>query len=257
MWRVSWDSRGVLRELSNQQKQHEFALQLALNRTQEERQLALQNHVTSQLTIRQAGTRQQFRRAVRFGREDRADRNARRFQATVRIIGGDTKATTDLFRRLGALILRQDDGGPATSSALYRAQNNQFTVGGFIIPAPGLRTPTRGVSRALYPSAIGLSTRSTKYEDADDAARQYKGGRKKRGRGFRKGTKYYFVKEGVGIFVRQQVGKESEYDAIWFFRTRINLPKRLDLAGVAQDGLAEQLRANYAGFFDFAMRTAK
>lgn len=255
MFRVRFDERGLLKDLSNQQKQHEFAMQLALNRTQEERQIGLQQHVTTNLTIRAANTLQQFKRAVRFGREDRADRKAGRMTATLRIIGGDVKATTDLFQRLGAMILRQDDGGTSSSSQLYRTQNNQFTVGGFVIPAPGLRTPTRGVNRKLYPAAIGLTTRQA-IAGGNEFASRYKGGKKKR-TGFRKNTKYYFVVENVGIFVREQVGKESEYDAVWFFRQRITLPKRLDLTGTHQNGLEAQLRANYLGFFDFAMRTSK
>jgi hypothetical protein len=256
MWRVRFETRPILAAISSEQKQHEFALDLAKNRTAEERQVALQQHITSNLTIRQAGARTQFRRAVRFGREDRADRRRGQRAATLRVLGATTAATTDLFRRFGSMILRQDDGGVSTSRALYRTQNNQFTPGGFIIPAPGLRTSTRGVPLSLYPAAIGLSSRSLKYEDSDDLARQYKGGKKKRG-GFRKGTRYFFVKEGVGIFQRQQLGKQSEYDAVWFFRTRITLPKRLDLAGTFQQGLAEQLRANYAGFYAFAQRTAR
>lgn len=255
MWRVRFETRPILAAISSEQKQHEFALDLAKNRTAEERQVALQQHITSNLTIRQAGARTQFRRAVRFGREDRADRRRGQRAATLRVLGATTAATTDLFRRFGSMILRQDDGGVSTSSALYRAQNNQFTVGGFAIPAPGLRTASKGVPRSLYPAAIGLTARSA-ISGGDEFARQYKGGQKKRG-GFRKGTRYFFVKEGVGIFQRQQLGKQSEYDAVWFFRTRITLPKRLDLAGTFQQGLAEQLRANYAGFYAFAQRTAR
>ncbi len=256
MFTVKFDQRRILKDLDGQKKQHLFALQLGINRTQEEKQTQLQDHAASKLTIRSAGTRAQFRKAVRFARADRADRNANKMTATIRIIGGNTAATTDLFRRLGAMLIRQDEGGTQRSDALYRTQNRQFTAGGFTLPAPGLRNASRGVSRKLYPAAIGLSARSLKFEGADDLARQYKGGRKKK-RGFRKGTKYYFVKENVGIFVREQIGKQSEYDAVWFFRKSINLPKRLDLAGTYERGLQEQLAANYTGFMDFANRTAR
>ena len=255
MFRMKFDTRPILKDLTAQQKQHTFAFDLAKNRTMEERQVAMQEHISTHLTIRQQSARTQFRRAVRFAREDRADSRRGQPSATLRIIGGSMTALTDLFKRFGAMILRQDEGGPAQSSALYRTQNNQLTVGGFILPAPGLRGASKPVPRRLYPAAIGLSTRRA-IAGGNEFATQYKGGAKKRG-GFRKGTKYYFVKENVGIFVRQQVGKESEYDAVWFFRTRITLPKRLDLAGTFQTGLEEQLRANYVGFFDFAMRTAK
>jgi hypothetical protein len=255
MFRVTWDSRAIEKDLSNYAKQQTFALQLALNRTQEERQVAVQDHVTTNLTIRANNTRNQFRRAVRFAREDRADRNKGKLDATLRIIGGNTSATTELFRRLGGMILRQDQGGTQTSTQLYRTQRNELTPGGFVLPAPGLRTATKGVPRKRYPVNIGLTTRRA-IEGGNEFATQYKGGKKKRG-GFKKGTQFYFVKENVGIFVRQQVGKASEYDAVWFFRTRINLPKRLDLDGTFQRGLSEQLLANYEGFLAFALRTAK
>jgi hypothetical protein len=255
MFRVDWDSRAIERDITDYAKQVRFALPLALNRTQEERQKGLQDHISTRLTIRTANTRNQFRRAVRFAREDRADRNAGRFVATVRILGGDTTANADLFRRLGGMILRQDQGGTATSSQLYRSQRQQLTVGGFALPAPGLRTSSKGVPRKLYPVNIGLTTRAA-IAGGNEFATQYKGGKKKRG-GFKKNTQYYFVKENVGIFVRQQIGKQSEYDAVWFFRTRISLPKRLDLEGTYQNGLADQLAANFDGFLSFAMRTAR
>jgi hypothetical protein len=255
MFRVKFDERPILRDITNQQKQHVFAFDLAKNRTIEERQQLIQDHISTNLTIRQASARTQFRRAVRFAREDRADTRRGQPNATLRIIGGGVAARTDLFKRFGALILRQDDGGSASSSALYRTQRNELAVGGFTIPAPGLRSATKGVARSLYPAAIGLTTRRA-IAGGNEFANQYKGGAKKRG-GFRKNTRFYFVKENVGIFVRQQLGKRSEYDAVWFFRTRITLPKRLDLAGTFNRGLEEQLRANYVGFYDFAMRTAR
>lgn len=257
MFRVQMDTKAAERQLTNTQKQLVFAWSLALNRTQEERQKVLGTHIVSTLTVRSASTRRELPKVVRFAREDRADRKAGKLQASLRIIGGNVRATAPIFQRLGAIVLRQDEGGAQTSSALYRSQRGQFVVGGFIIPAPGLRTSTKPMSRALYPDAIGLSTRSTRIEDSDDPARQYKGGKKKRGRGFKKGTRYYFVAEGVGIFVRQQVGKQSEYDAVWFFRTRITLPPRLQLEATYLRDLEPQLAANFRGFFAFAMRTAK
>lgn len=255
MFAVRFDDRPVLKAIDNERKQMPFAWALALNRTQEERQRAMRDHVDSTLTIRNARARAFFAQAIRFAREDRADVRQNRLSATIRILGRDTAAQTDVFRRFGGMLLRHDDGGSASSSALYRSQRNEFVVGGFAIPAPGLRGPNKQVPQRLYPKALGLSTRSA-ISGGDEFALQYKGGKKKRG-GFRKGTRYYFVKEGVGIFVRQQIGVESEYDAVWFFRTKITIPKRLDFDGVHQAGLAEQLRANYVGFYNFALRTAR
>lgn len=259
---ASIDVRGAVRDAENFLKQHVFAMELAINRTQEERQRAMQDRAERVLTIRQPSTRRLMRRAIRYGREDRADRKAGRLQGVIRIVGGSVAPTTDVIGRMGGILLRHDDGGAQTSSALYRTQDSQFTVGGFVIPAPGLRTESKGVPRNLYPAAIGLSARSLKYEESDDPQRQYKGGRKKptkkgKVRGFKKGTRFYFVKEGVGIFVREQLGKRSEYDAVWFFRRSITLEPRLQLVSTYEDGLEAQFQANYVGFLDFALRTAK
>lgn len=257
MFRVKMDTRAAEKDLTNTQKQLLFAMELALNRTQEDKQRVMGGHVVTTLTVRNGVARREFPKVIRFARDDRADRKKGRMTASLRVLGKDTKATAPLYERFAAIVLRHDDGGDQTSSRLYRAQNKQFTVGGFAIPAPGLRTASRGVSQALYPDNLGLGARSLRYEDSDDPARQYKGGKKKRGKGFRKGTRYYFVKEGVGIFVRQQVGDQSEYDAVWFFDQRINLPKRIRLEATHQRGLAEDLQANYQGFLAFALRTAK
>jgi hypothetical protein len=257
---IEFNTAQVVSTLTDVQKrQIPFATQLTLNRTQESRQQRLQTHITTDLTIRNASTKEQFRKVVRFAREDRADRKAARLEARLRILGGDTKATAPIYQRLGGMVLRQDEGGPRTSSALYRAGSadaSRFVTGGFAMPAPGLRTSTKAIQRKLYPYALGL-TPQLKIAGGDQFNTQYKGGRKKKGKGFRKGTKFFFVKEGVGIFVREQVGKNSEYDAVWFFRQRINLPKRLRLDATYQDGLGQELNENFAGFLSFALRTAK
>ncbi len=262
MIRASVDVRAVLRDVTNFEKQHVFAMELAINRTQEERQVTMQDRAQRVLTIRQPSTRRLLRRAIRYAREDRADRKAGRLFGTIRIIGGSVAPTTDVMGRMGGILLRHEDGGTQSSNALYRTQDAQFTMGGFVIPAPGLRTESKGVPRNLYPAAIGLSARSLKYEDSDDPQRQYKGGRmrptkKGKVRGFKKGTRFYFVKEGVGIFVREQLGKSSEYDAVWFFRRTVRLEPSLQLASTYETGLEAHFQANLAGFLDFALRTAK
>lgn len=265
MLQIQFNTAQVIRTLTDvQRRQLPFATQLTLNRTQEERQRVLQDHITTDLTIRGGGTKANFRKVVRFAREDRADRAAGQQSATLRILGGDVKATAPVIQRLASIVLRQDEGGPRTSSQLYRAggaltaatqSRSRLVVGGFALPAPGLRTKAKGVSRKLYPVSIGLVPQRA-IAGGEQFNSSYKGGRKKKG-GFRKGTKYYFVKEGVGIFVREQVGKNSEYDAVWFFRQRITLPRRLRLAERFNDGLAEQLQTNFQGFLTFALRTAK
>lgn len=254
---IQFNTDQVISTLTDVQKKHvPFAVQLTLNRTAEDRQRRMQDRISTQLTIRSGSTKEQFRRVVRFARQDRADRKAGQTAATLRILGSDTAATAPLFQRLGALVLRHEEGGSRTSSALYRTPANTFTPGGFIIPAPGLRSANKAMPRKLYPSAIGLSTRQA-IAGGTAFASTYKGGKKKRGKGFKKGTKFYFVKPGVGIFVREQVGARSEYDAVWFFTPRITLPKRLRLEETFVDGLAEQLHTNFNGLLLYALRTAK
>lgn len=241
--------------LTNYEKQSNFAMARAVNRTMEQRQLDEQEHIARTLKIRNGTARSYFRRVVQFGRADRADHKVQPIAAQLRIIGGTEAARTDVFKRFGALVLRHADGGARTSDQLYRNQRNELSPEGFAIPAPGLRTATRGVPRNLYPAAIGLTSRRA-IEGGFHFANQYKGGKKKRG-GFRKGTKYYFVKEGVGIFVREQLGKHSEYDALWFFRRRITLKPELKLDSVFQGGLSDHLARNYAVMLADALRTAK
>lgn len=256
MLTIAFNTDAVVKDLTTvQQKQIPFAMQLTLNRTQEERQKLLQDRITSQLTIRVPSTRAGFRKVIQFGRADRADRKAGKTSATLRVLGGNAKAEAPLLQRLSTMVLRQDEGGSRTSSELYRTTANTFTPGGFIIPAPGLRGPSKPMARKLYPSNLGLTARQA-ISGGTEFAKSYKGGKKKRG-GFKKNTAFYFVKPGVGIFVRQQLGARSEYDAVWFFRQRVTLPKRLRLEETFADGLSERLQANFNGFLLYALRTAK
>ncbi|BAH39281.1 MAG TPA: hypothetical protein DGD08_10305 [Gemmatimonas aurantiaca] len=254
---IHLDVKRAVKDIDNVLKQQLYATEKAINETQFRRRERMQHRVTSTLNIRQAAARRDLPKAVRYDREDRASRKANRFTGQIRIVGGSVRPETELYKRYGGIILRHDEGGQFSSNALYRTQNRQFTAGGFVIPAPGLRSAARGMPRSLYPAQIGLSSRSIKYEDSDDPQRQYKGGKKKRGRGFRKNTRFYFVKENVGIFVRTQVGKESEYDAVWFFRRQINIRGRLELEKTYQYGLAQEYRNRYGTEFEKAMRSAK
>lgn len=277
MLQITWNTDRVIKDLEKEAKQTKYALSRTLNFVQEAKQRELGQHVVTVMNVRNAKARREFPRIVMFGRDDRSDHKVDRFEATLRILGKTEAARTPLLKRLSEIALRQDDAGPQSSSALYRGQNGELIVGGFAIPAPGLRTATREVPQALYPSALGLSSRRA-IEGGFNFAGQYKGGKGKRG--FRKGTKFYFVRAGHGIFVRDQRNKRfkkeggknpirmpdasrgyadkgSEYEQIWFFRQRIILPKRIDLAGVYQRGLAEQFATTYVRFFDEAMATAR
>ena len=252
---TTFDTNRFQRDIAAYGRQAVFAAAVAINRTLEQKQAQLRSHVTSRLTIRNAKARQIFADAIQFGRNQRADLKRQPLSGQIIIAGGNQQARTSLFRRFGQMLIRQAEGGPATSNTLYRTQANQLTLGGFAIPAPGLRGPNKAVPRNLYPSSIGLTTRRA-IAGGNEFATQYKGGKKKRG-GFRKATKYYFVKENVGIFVREQIGKESEYDAVWFFRRQIQLPRRLRIEETYTGGLEERFRVNYETALADALRSAR
>lgn len=243
------------KDITTYGRQAVFAAAVAINRTLEQKQGQLRGHVKSRLTIRNAKARQFFADAIQFGRNDRADLRRQPLAGRIIIVGGNQQARTSLFRRFGQMLIRQEEGGTSTSNAMYRTQGNQLTVGGFALPAPGLRGANKAVPRKIYPTAIGLTTRRA-IAGGNEFATQYKGGKKKRG-GFRKNTRYFFVKENVGIFVREQLGKESEYDAVWFFRRRVQIPKRLRLEETFTGGLEERFRVNYEKALDEALRTAR
>lgn len=243
------------RDVQETGRQAVFALAVAINKTLEQKQAQLRAHVNSKLTVRNSKARQIFGDVFRFGREQRADVKRLPLSGKIEVLGGSVGAQASLFKRAGAIVIRHEEGGSSSSSMMYRNQRGQLSVEGFTIPAPGLRTASSGVPRSLYPAAIGLTTRRA-IAGGTEFARQYKGGAKKRG-GFKKGTKFYFVKENVGIFVREQVGKQSEYDALWFFRRRINLPRRLRIAETFSNGLEARLAQNYAVAFANAIRTAR
>lgn len=253
-----------------------FAMARAINQTLEQKQAQMRAHVASRLTIRNQKARKFFSDAIRFGRAERADVKQQPIAGRIVVLGGNQAARTAVFRRFGQMLLRQEEGGVARSNAVYLTQRRAFVPQGFKIPAPGLRTASKAMPKQFYPDAIGLSDAPLRRQDLNGFGFQYKGGRKKR-RGFKKNTRYFFVKEGVGIFVRHQGGalnatggpmrmssasrgyadKRSEYDAIWFFRRQIRLPRRLQLEETFTSGLAERLRFNYERQLSEALRTAR
>ncbi len=265
------------RDVQQTGKQAVFALAVAINKTLEQKQAQLRAHVASRLSIRNGQAKKTFGDVFRFGTAQRADAKRLPLSGRIDVVGGSVGATASLFRRIGAIVIRQEEGGTFTSNALYRTQRNEFAPQGFTIPAPGLRTSTRQMPKSLYPSSLGLSGAALRRRDLTGLGSQYKGGRKKKG-GFKKGTKYYFVKPGVGIFMREPkaqasagsskairmftasrgtMDKGSEYDSVWFFRRRINLPRRLRIAETFSNGLEARLAQNYAVAFADAIRTAR
>jgi hypothetical protein len=253
-------------------KQIPFALASALNKVAKARQLLMQQHILTKLTIRNAGAKTVFGKVVQFRREDVADKKGP-FVATIRILGGNLKAEAKVLQRISSIVLRQEEKRPGVSQALYRS-GKRFIVGGFVIPAPGLRSETKAMPRALYPVNIGLTPRG-KIEGGTTFNTQYKGGRKKRG-GFRKNTRFYFAVEGKGIFVREQLSATktlqgvtptggrytrtvgvSQYDSVWFFKKTVKASRRLDIDKTFTDGLDQQLGTVFDQQLVTALRTAK
>ncbi len=276
MLKLEFDPQNKMRAMTADiEKQLRYATELTLNRTAVARQKLLRNHITSKLTIRKGENL--FREVVLFQNADRADRTKDRFTATLRIIGSPSaKAERDKYRRIGAVVLRQDTGGPQTSSAVYRTTGNKLRSEGFVLPAQGLRGPRKAMPLGLYPHNIGVSL----YRKPDGGtffAKSNKGGRYKRGakKGqFKKGTRFYFVKPGVGIFAREPLlgdvtgqrgrgfsrgsaDQRSQYDAVWFFKRRINLPRRLRLDATFFEGLERDVQQRFQREFANALRTTR
>lgn len=278
MLAITWNVDTVLRDLDREAKQTKFALSRTLNFVAEAKQREMGQQALNVLNVRSARARRELPRVILFGRNDRSDHKVGKFEATLRVIGRGEAAQTDLKRTFSAILLRQDDAGTQTSGALYRGQNNQLIVGGFYLPAPGLRTETKAIPKNLYPSSIGVSMRRA-IDGGFTFARQFKRSRRKKD-GTRTSPTYFFVKAGVGIFKREQRSttyrqkqgasairmssarrgyedKGSAYDSVWFFRTRITIPKRVDLEGTFQRGLNEQFNTTFARFYEQALETAR
>ena len=253
------DSKAFFAQLSDREKrQLPQALKETVYKVTLDRQRRLKQHVGSVLTIRSGRTA--FLNAIRFEDADRPTKD--RPTATLRVYNGPVETSgpggkADAFRRFGAILTRQDAGEVQTSDALYRQSGNKgFTTGGFIIPAPGRRGPKGAMKRDLYPINTGL-TPYAKIEGGKYFTSQYKGGKYKRKAGFKPDTRFYFVKENVGIFLREQIEKKSKYSAVWFFRRRINIPRRVKLKETFLEGLPAQIEQTFAVEFGRAMSTAR
>jgi hypothetical protein len=267
----------------HQRRQVPFALAVTLNRVVESRQRDIHKHIDARLTIRSAKVRKAFRNVVLFRGKDRADKRARRFSAVLRILGGNLKAEAPLEQRISSIVLRQEEKRGSTSDRMYvlhkgRKLRHSLFPGGHAIPAPGLRTPAKNPSRAVYPASLGLLPQRA-IAGGEQLNSSYKGGRTKRGRAekgrrFKRNTRFYFtVNDGrrSGVYVREQlsstrrkqrvtptggrwtqVTQESQYDAVWFFRRSVKASRRIDIDGTFRGGIDGELRSQ----FDIELREA-
>lgn len=256
MARVSFDIDALTRDFTALEKrQVPFALALTLNATALDAQDAARVRMYARLTVRQASTRSLFERAIVFNRDGRADSRTGKLSAEVRIVGQPGFAgTSAVMARIGAILIRQEIGGVRDGTAMVR-RGQQFQLAGNLIPFEGLRTASRSVPRQVYPVNIGLSPKSA-IAGGEEFASSYRGGKKKRGTGFKKGTKFYFATEKA-IFVREQLGKRSEVDALWWFQKRITLEPRLGFGSTFERVSAQRMPLNWVRSLDRALSTAR
>lgn len=221
------------------------AVKLAANAIGEHAQRTMRARLADRFTMRGTGTA--FQRAVVF--QAAKSNNARRTQALLKVGSdqGGTKATGT--RNLGVILARHEEAGVRSSNEVYRAAGQTF-VGGFFIPAKGLRSGSANPPRSLYPSAIGAKMR----RQPDGSGIFAKGKRKTRtvqGQVVR-GESFYVI-PNVGIFRRRQSqfgslrgsSVMSQGEPIWWFNKRVRTPARLRLWETA-DEVFNRFAVSYA-----------
>lgn len=211
------------------------ALRIAANSLGEHAQRTMRSKLGERFTMR--GTRQGFERAIIF--QEAKSNNPRRTQAILKVGSdqGGTKATGT--RRLGLILARHEEAGARSSAEVYRAGGQTF-VGGFFIPAKGMRTASANPPRALYPSAIGAKMRRQP-DGSGIFAKSKRKTRTVKGQVVR-GESFYVV-PNVGIFRRRQSqfgnlrggSVMSEGEPLWWFNKRVRTPARLRLWETAEE----------------------
>lgn len=221
------------------------ALRIAANSLGEHAQRTMRQRLADRFTMR--GTREGFERAVIF--QAAKSNNPRRTQAVLKVGSdqGGTKATGT--RRLGLILARHEEASTRSSAEVYRAGGKTF-VGGFFIPAKGLRTASANPPRSLYPSAIGAKMR-TQPDGTGIFAKSKRKTRSSKGNVVR-GESFYVI-PNVGIFRRRQSqfgslrggSVMSDGEPIWWFNQRIRTPARLGLWETAQE-VFDRFAVSYA-----------
>jgi hypothetical protein len=217
---------------------------MGMNATGRHMQRSMRGELPKRFTMR--GTASQFERAIVFQQATRGKlvtvagvdslisfqkRQGVR-EAAVLKVGSDqggTKATAT--NKLGRILARHEEAGVRTSAEVYRAGNQTF-VGGFFLPAEGMRTSSANPKRSLYPTSIGIQMR----RDVDGSGTFAKSKRKttfsRKSGQLRLGESFYAI-PGVGIFRRRaEIGpkvKGQRGEPLWWFSRRVRTPARLRL----------------------------
>ncbi|HEX6925654.1 MAG TPA: hypothetical protein VF167_09490 [Longimicrobiaceae bacterium] len=242
MFSITVDKDAVERALKDFPRQTPFALALGITNTLKDAQRAVQKQLDDVFTLR--GTQRFFYRAVKLTLATKSNPNG-----NIRIEGPETITGPDA--RIAAAILRHEEGGAKTSRAVYRGSTRNI-VGGFFLPAKGLRTSSAGVPRALYPKNIGAQLRRDATGKKFLASNQ-KGRKRRRGQAGRERS--YFV-TARGIYERRHFGATSAIRLIWAFEPRIRLRPRLGFYRTVQRVIDVHLQPNMTRAIDHAIKTA-
>lgn len=178
------------------------------------------------------GTTDGFRKAVVF---QEAKASGDRAQKAVLKVGGPGFGQSRT-QKLGAVLARHEEANTRTKAPtggladLVRLSGNRLApVGGYFMPANGMRTSTQNPPASMYPRAIGVQMRADP-SGAMSFAKGTKKGSKKSGNGVS-----YFATE-QGIFRRRHTGfGRADVQAIWWFRRTIRTPARLGLWETAEE----------------------
>lgn len=208
------------------------ARRLAVNSLGEHMQSRMQNQIPNRFTFR--GTRSLFTQAIVF-QEATASKDAILRVGSDGPMGKKASAT----KRLGQILARHEEASARTSGEVYRAGGKTF-IGGFFLPAAGMRTASTNPARRLYPINIGAKLRSGDGRDGG----QYFAKSKRETKWSRKtgqlslGESFYAI-PGVGIFMRSYyIGPKTKGERgtpLWWFSKDVRTPARLRLWETAEE----------------------
>lgn len=246
--------------LTLQGKQARFAASIALNRTGEEVNAVRQVQLQKVFTIREKNLLT-LAAPTRLPAENRATKD----RLQVELVHKDYAHVLDPF----------EEGEPHKQGRGADGRDDPV-----IIPTRAIRpTQAARVDRALYPINLGLVARRTINPRAEGPY-AYALGRKKRGGGVTpfhrtsgsriqiKGKRGTFVLNELtaptldprkyGVYQRMPSALGTgEVRMLWAFRAVVPRPALLRMGAQASEIVAARFDANFAGAFEFAMRTAR
>jgi len=244
---VQVDTRDAARYLDDVAKrQLPFAIMRGINKTLDDAQAAIRDHLNRAFIFRTGASRKFAERTILIRKEDRATKDNP--SGTIRV---------DANRGKWDMLSKFEAGGPRV------AGNPTFP---FAIPTSAIR-PSFGdsVPRSLYPKNLGLVPRRS-----IKGAFEYHAKGRSRKAGVHttasgvvqlKGKNRTFVigapgSRDWGVFRRVGPGR-GDVRLIWAFRTRITLEPILEFEATARQTVAERWKANFDDALAYALATAR